>query len=79
MVMEAYKFPDEMDPVQTGDESDKIDFDVEGDDLDIEVVDDTPEEDRGRKPLGYEAEEPTEDELATYSKKVQDQIGRAHV
>lgn len=74
MVMEAYKFPDEMDQVQTGDESDKIDFDVEGDDLDIEVVDDTPEEDRGRKPLEYVAEEPTEEELATYSKKVQDRI-----
>lgn len=74
MPMETYKFPDEMDKVQTEEDAESIDFEVEGDDLDIEVVEDTPEGDRGRKPLSYEAEEPTEDELAGYSKKVQDRI-----
>jgi len=34
---------------------------------DIEIVDDTPEKDRGRKPLGREVKDPTDDELATYS------------
>ena len=40
----------------------------------IEVVDDTPEADKGRKPLEREVEDPTEDELAQYSAKVQDRI-----
>ena len=44
------------------------------DDLEIEVVDDTPERDRGRKPLEKPVEEPTDDELAAYSDGVQKRI-----
>jgi hypothetical protein len=40
----------------------------------IEIVDDTPERDRGRKPLDKEVTDPTEDELAEYSEKVQSRI-----
>jgi hypothetical protein len=40
----------------------------------LEVVDDTPEEDRGRKPLEKEVVEPTEEELAAYSDKVKARI-----
>ena len=40
----------------------------------IEIVDDTPEKDRGRKPLEREVVDPNEDELATYSEKVQGRI-----
>ncbi len=42
--------------------------------LDIEIEDDTPVQDRGRKPMKEPVEEPTEDELATYDEKVQARI-----
>ena len=41
---------------------------------DIEIVDDTPEQDRGRKPLETAPEDPTEDELAQYSESVKQRI-----
>ena len=37
---------------------------------DIEIVDDTPEQDRNRKPMVEPPAEPTEDELSTYSESV---------
>jgi hypothetical protein len=40
----------------------------------IEVVDDTPEQDRGRKPLESAPEEPSEDELQQYSDSVRQRI-----
>ena len=40
----------------------------------IEVVDDTPEPDRGRKPLSAAPEDPTEDELSQYSESVRQRI-----
>lgn len=44
------------------------------DEIEIEVVDDTPEKDKGRKPLDREVAEPTEDELNNYSEGVQKRI-----
>ena len=43
-------------------------------DIELEVVDDTPPEDRGRKPLEREVEDPSDDEIAEYSDKVQKRI-----
>lgn len=43
------------------------------DDLDLEIVDDTPEEDRGRKPSDP-PEDPSDDELESYSEKVRNRI-----
>lgn len=40
----------------------------------IEIVDDTPEHDRGRKPLDKEVDDPTDEELTQYSEKVQSRI-----
>ena len=40
----------------------------------IEVVDDTPEEDRGREPMKTPPEDPTDEELATYSKRDRNRI-----
>jgi hypothetical protein len=63
-----YKFPDEVDQTQV---------DAQADDgsqeIDIEVVDDTPPEDRGRKPAEPPKEVP-EDELAKYDESVQARI-----
>jgi hypothetical protein len=45
--------------------------------IELEIVDDTPEQDRGRTPLSKEkiaAAEPTDDELASYSENVQKRI-----
>lgn len=44
------------------------------DDIEVEVVDDTPDKDKGRKPLEKPVEEPTDEELAAYSDKVQSRI-----
>jgi hypothetical protein len=63
---ESYKFPDEK-------ETEDSDFEVETEegDIELEVVDDTPEQDRGRKPLDREVADPTDEEIAEYSEKVQ--------
>jgi len=44
------------------------------DNVEVEVVDDTPPQDRGRKPLDKEVAEPTEEELNEYSAKVQKRL-----
>lgn len=60
---DEYKFPDETPVVESQD-----------DDVEIEVVDDTPERDRGRKPLDKPVEDPSDEELTSYSDKVQTRI-----
>jgi len=66
---EEFKFPDEK---QSAD-SDKVEFAVEGE-AEIEVVDDTPEQDRGRKPMTEPPKELTEDELSKYDEGVKKRI-----
>jgi len=44
------------------------------DNIEIDIVDDTPEEDRNRKPLEKEIEEPSDDEIEQYSSNVQKRI-----
>lgn len=70
--MSEYKFPDEM-------EDNTPDTEVEAelpanDELEVEIVDSTPEKDRGRKPLGRDVEDPTEEELQQYSAGVKKRI-----
>lgn len=69
--MQEFKFPDEQeDPKET-----EIELELEGQEkVEVEVVDDTPPEDRNRKPLDKEVKEPTEDELEEYSTKVQKRL-----
>lgn len=67
---EDFKFPDEQEAKKGG----SIRADDDGDDIEIEVVDDTPAQDRGRKPLDREVEDPTDDEIEKYSDKVQARI-----
>jgi hypothetical protein len=69
--METFKFPDEVQKESPAE--DKVEFEVEGE-AEIEVVDDTPEEDRGRKPMKEAPSEVTDDELAQYSEGVKKRI-----
>jgi hypothetical protein len=68
---EQYKFPDELDDEKTS----QVRVSVEDDgDVEVEVIDDTPVQDRGRRPLDREVEDPTDDEIETYSDKVKGRI-----
>ena len=59
---ETYEFPDEKAEKATEEK------------FEVEIEDDTPEEDRGRKPMKEPVEEVTDEELATYDEKVQKRI-----
>ena len=65
---ETYEFPDEKEAKAKAKAEDKKD-----DDFQLEIEDDTPPEDRGRRPAPP-PEDPTEDELASYDEKVQSRI-----
>jgi len=60
---ETYEFPDEKAEKAAAEEK-----------FEVEIEDDTPPEDRGRKPMKEPVEDPTEDELASYDEKVQARI-----
>ena len=66
---EEYKFPDEIEdkPADGG-------VEVETGEVEVEVIDDTPERDRGRKPLDKEVADPTDDEIESYSENVKKRI-----
>jgi len=65
---DAYEFPDEKEEKAKAKAAKK-----EEDKFELEIEDDTPPEDRGRKPAPP-PEDPTEDELASYDEKVQSRI-----
>lgn len=73
---DEFKFPDEIEdqgkPVDTVENTD------DNDDISIEIVDDTPKEDRNRKPLEPEAKAQLEnlDESEEYSKNVKDKFAQ---
>lgn len=67
--MSEFKFPDEVEKP----EEEKLEIEIEGD-TEVEVVDDTPEADRGRKPMKDAPAEVTDDELAQYSEGVKKRI-----
>jgi hypothetical protein len=66
MAMEEFKFPDEIEAEKKPQQKD--------DDFDIEIIDDTPAQDRGRKPLEKEVADPTDDEIENYSENVKKRI-----
>jgi hypothetical protein len=61
---DEFKFPDEIENKNN----------EPTDDIEVEIVDDTPEKDRGRKPLDKEVSDPTEEEIESYSSNVQKRI-----
>lgn len=65
---EPYKFPDEVE-----DNTVEVLTDSESD-VEVEIVDDTPERDRGRKPLDREVADPTDEEIESYSDNVKKRI-----
>ena len=69
--MPAFKFPDEIDDK---DKDKDVDVTVSSDEVEVEIVDDTPEKDRGRKPLDREVEDPSDEEIESYSEGVQKRI-----
>jgi hypothetical protein len=64
MDKDEFKFPDETQVASSTDETE----------IEIEVVDDTPEDDRGRKPMKEAPAEVTDEELAQYSDGVKKRI-----
>lgn len=66
MEKDDFKFPDEVEINAKSD--DKVEFEIEDDEapVKLEVVDDTPVEDRGRKPMEDEPDEVTDEELSRY-------------
>lgn len=68
---DEFKFPDE----QENKKADEVQVEIEGEgEVSVEIVDDTPAQDRGRKPLEREVADPTEEEIESYSDKVQARI-----
>lgn len=61
--------------MQTEKIGDDLEVGVELPEVEVEIVDDTPEEDKGREPLKAEKDE-QEDELENYSEKVQKRINQ---
>jgi len=70
--LDEFKFPDEQEP--TASPENEVEVLAEGGEVEIEVVDDTPERDRGRKPLDKDVADPSEDEIESYSANVQARI-----
>jgi len=70
MQQEEYKFPDEI-------EAEKPKAQEVSDEIEVKVEDDTPPEDRGRKPLPKEiVDELDKDDLEEYSEKVKKRLGQ---
>jgi arsenate reductase-like glutaredoxin family protein len=70
MANSEFKFPDEV-------ENKEPDIEVRTEaeaDVEIDIVDDTPERDRGRKPLEREVNDPTDEELDTYTEGVKKRL-----
>ena len=65
-----FEFPDELEEKKKA----KAQAATEDDKFEVEIEDDTPPEDRGRKPMKEPVEDPTEEELASYDEKVQNRI-----
>ena len=74
--MSGYKFPDELDDDNSSDtqQENEVRVSAEAEDVEIEIVDDTPPQDRGRKPLDREVADPTDDEIEGYSDNVKKRI-----
>ena len=76
-----YQFPDEIEaqetPVETPEAETPVESSADDDEFDVEIVDDTPEEDRGREPLPEQiVKELEDDDLEDYSAKVKTRLSQ---
>ena len=71
MEMTEFEFPDEVETKKAAAAESPAASEEE---FDLEIVDDTPPQDRGRKPMDEPPEEVTEDELKSYDEKVQKRL-----
>ena len=70
MAGEPFKFPDEI-------EDKTLDIEIvtpDDEDVEVSIIDDTPEQDRGRRPLDREVEDPTDEEIEQYTQGAQKRI-----
>jgi hypothetical protein len=75
MATEEFKFPDEIETKADSKEDDKVEFEIEGEsETEVEVVDDTPAQDRGRRPMEDPPKDFAEDELNKYDESVRKRI-----
>ena len=73
---DEFEFPDEQNVTPVGEET-KVDVEVDGNDVEIDIVDDTPVQDRDRKPLPKEiVEELEKDEAEEYSHRVKERMAQ---
>jgi hypothetical protein len=73
---DEFEFPE---PVEVGsmDKEVKIDVEIDQDDVDIDIIDDTPVQDRDRKPLPKDiVDELEKDELTDYSERVKERMAQ---
>jgi len=68
---EQFKFPDEIDDDNNANVNIKA---GDNEEVEIEIIDDTPPQDKGRVPLNREVEDPSDEEINSYSKNVQERI-----
>lgn len=72
MALEEFKFPHE---TEAAEKEEAVEFEIEGAEApEIEVVDDTPEQDRGRKPMQEPPKDVTDDDLSKYDDSVRKRI-----
>lgn len=74
---EEFEFPDEKEVTLVGKETQDATQEVDQSDIDLEVIDDTPVQDRDRKPLPKEVvEEIEKDDLTDYSERVKERMAQ---
>lgn len=69
--VEEFRFPDESPSDKTESHMTEIAGD---DDVEVEIVDDTPDKDKGRKPLEKKVDDPTDEEIEGYTENVKKRI-----
>jgi hypothetical protein len=74
MDKKEFEFPDEKAEKAAAAQQNQAETDLEEGDVEVDIIDDTPEEDRGRKPLAKTPDEPSDEELQSYTAGVQQRI-----